>query len=289
MRLSTITILLLLNQTVFAGSETSSIDAQIAKIKNAPASERYLLVNELKKQIAQMNALEQAKAVTKYQEESLKAQQNAQIANDIQSINQMHHEQEQQIITPVIDKPESIILPLNKPLHNDQTPIPSNEQVSPLTKPDFVPPVQDISKPTKPDFVPPVQQVNEVIQPDIVQDYIPQNNEFQTPDTMPDFTPQVDNMPQPDIVQDYVPQNDEFQTPDTMPDFTPQVDNVPQPNMEQNNENPQPDVQQNHTPEVEEAQPSQQVQNYTPQIQEQPNSAETPNNPSNTIPSIGGF
>jgi hypothetical protein len=181
MRLSTITILLLLNQTVFAGSETSSIDAQIAKIKNAPASERYLLVNELKKQIAQMNALQQAKAVTRYQEESLKAQQNAQIANDIHNINQINLEQQQQIITPVIDKPTRVI-PLSLPNHTDQKPE-NPAPVSPTKKP--VPTVKPTNIPTEP--------IKDIPTPVVKPTFTPSK----TPKPEPIYTPKPTNIPKP--------------------------------------------------------------------------------------------
>ncbi len=124
MRLSRVAILAIFFQGyLFCGSDLS-IDEQIQKIREAPPSQRYILVNELKKQIAQMNALEQARAIEQYQEESIKAQHQvgptspspqgnieiftspqpgiAQEANSQNLNNQILHEQEHNVIVPPI-------------------------------------------------------------------------------------------------------------------------------------------------------------------------------------------
>ncbi len=107
------TILLLFSQAILLQAESNNIDIQIDKIKNAPEEQRYMLVNELKKQIAKMNALQQARAVSRYQEESLRAQQNANMANELQTINQINQEQERQLIVPTIDEPIVKHVPVN--------------------------------------------------------------------------------------------------------------------------------------------------------------------------------
>ena len=183
MKLSTITILLLLNQTIFA----NDIDAKIAQIKSATESQRYILVNELKKQIAQMNALEQARAVTRYQEESLKAQQTANIANDIHTINQIHQQQDQQIIVPVVDKP---IKPLNIPG--------GNKIPTPVTKPNNTPqptipnPAQPI---IKPNTQPSTPQIQTPIKPVVQPTYTPPTPTFTQP--KPTYTPPKPTFTQP--------------------------------------------------------------------------------------------
>jgi len=149
-------------QTVFVQANQSSIDAQIAKIEQASESERYKLVNELKKQIARMLVTQQAKAISRYQEETLSVQQNANIANDIMYNNQRQVEQERQTIVPPVNEQTPTRVPTKTPVPTKQipnpvqpakeVPVPTTPAPKLLVKPTYIP-----AKP-KPVYVPPVKK-----------------------------------------------------------------------------------------------------------------------------------
>jgi gas vesicle protein len=129
----------LVTQSSFIYASDLNIDAQIEKIRQAPESLRYQLVNELKRQIAQMNANEQARAIAQYQEETLNAQQtdsidNSNIANQAnQEVikNQLQQEQEHQLIVPPIETiKDSTDSAMDKilPDQNPTNPLPQDNQ-----------------------------------------------------------------------------------------------------------------------------------------------------------------
>jgi len=131
-----------------------SIDAQIKKIKQASPQERYKLVNQLKEQIARMNALQQAHSISKYQEESLKAQHRAPIANQILFQEQLRqHEVDKSIVPPVKELPASKLKPTSMPAKIVPAPQPSYHDGSKYVKPQ---PEYHTPKPTynqpKPDY-----------------------------------------------------------------------------------------------------------------------------------------
>jgi hypothetical protein len=162
MRLLFVSILLFTQHSFLLATE--SIDAQIAKIQQASESERFRLVNKLKKQIATMNANQQARAIAKYQEQSLYIEQQANMANQIFHNNQNQQTQDREVVTPQIPidkpnrKPQKVPTPTQKP--NIPTPV-----QKPIVKPETIPtpkPSIPIQKPTyvpkpEPTYTPPVE------------------------------------------------------------------------------------------------------------------------------------
>lgn len=152
----------------------SDIDAQIAKIQKASPAERYKLVNQLKEQIAHLNALEQARSIAKYQESSLGAQQQAIHANQLSIEETSRKEQTHDLfvpktkilpklnptypnskpkINPMPNKPEIPIPTPDKPTDKVPLPQPSYE------KPDYQAPLPQYEAPTpKPNYDEPKYQ-----------------------------------------------------------------------------------------------------------------------------------
>ena len=194
MKLSIIALLLLFGQTLVLQASEVDIDAQIAKIEQASEEERFRLVNALKRQIAQMNANQQARAIAQYQQETLQIQQQTDLANEMVINNQMQKEQERQTIVPPIttpipiDKSTPITIPQEpnqeiiikpQPYEDIQTEQPTyQKEPLPIEKPEYIPtpnpvekpivetpveiPTQKIEKPTYKPVVPKVQKPEKV-------------------------------------------------------------------------------------------------------------------------------
>jgi outer membrane biosynthesis protein TonB len=175
MKLSIIVIILLLGQGVFVQAKESDIDAQIERIQNASESERYLLVNELKKQIAQMNALQQARAISRYQENSLKIEQNVNVANQIMIDEQEKQIQEQQIIIPAVKKIDPIVPSTIPDIEVKNTPTTKIEEVQ-----ERVPEQEEVQQPEN-DYSPEAEE------------QIPQEQYTQEAESEEVFTPQQTN------------------------------------------------------------------------------------------------
>ena len=183
---------LLFGAKLFLLADTMSIDMQIQKIKNAPEKERFMLVNELKRQIAQMHALEQARAVSKYQQETLSIQQNANIANTIQRENQTAHQQQIEVVVPVENLPTTLKPPVKEspknlpvpqaPIHHD-SPVPA--------QPIAVPKVQSVpSQAIVPEAVVQPSYHDTPVQPEVKASPVP---------ATPTPVPHHDNVVEPSV------------------------------------------------------------------------------------------
>ncbi len=131
----------------------SDIDAQIAKIQQASPQERYKLVNQLKEQIAHLNALEQARSISKYQESSLNHQEQQAIqANQLSIEETLKRQQTDNIFVPqneILPKTTPKILPLSYPT-KQATPkeidVPTPQPT--FDKPDYEAPASNYDKPS---------------------------------------------------------------------------------------------------------------------------------------------
>ena len=230
MRLSIITIFLLFTQSSFIYASDINIDAQIEKIRQAPQSQRFQLVNELKQQIAQMNANEQARSIAKFQEETLNAQQTEPInepnianqANQEVIKNQLQQEQEHQIIIPPVENIEDSVnntidkvLPNqnpiktipkdniqdNQPNYNDQknddvkqsNPIQNPvEEITDNIQPPIQNPVEDIKDNVKEQIQNPAEDITDNIQQPIQNPAEDIQKEIQQPEVIKDIPKQTD-------------------------------------------------------------------------------------------------
>ncbi len=144
-----IVVVVLLNFAIGLEADSGSLDAQIERIKHAPESERYLLVNELKKKIAKLNTLQQAREIAKYQEESLRQRQYVDFANNIQILDQIHKQQNHQIIVPPIEAKEKGVLPTSKPSESPILPEKNTPSIpiTPTGKEKVVPTYKEVEPP----------------------------------------------------------------------------------------------------------------------------------------------
>ena len=190
MRLSIITAFLLIVHGSIIHASEINIDAQIEMIRQAPQSQRYQLVNELKQQIAQMNANQQARAIAKYQEETLNAQQTmdpnpeniVNQANQQVIKNQIQQEQEHQIIIPTVENAqENINNPIEKVIPEQKHQNPTLQE--PANTPTDSMPIDNTPE-TQPDFS------------DAKDTFIPEHGDS---DNIPDI---VDQNPVKDISDD---------------------------------------------------------------------------------------
>ncbi len=183
--------------------DASDIDAQIAKIQHASPQERYKLVNQLKKQIANLNALEQARSIKSYQQSTQEIQQQALQATQQTMQEALQKEQSNTLFIPSKSTPPDIIPHPTPTIPNtppSTQPAPIKNTTPTYTAPQYQPPIP--SQETPKDAIPTPQPSYD-------------NPSYQVP--TPSKTEPKVPVPQPTYEQPTQQEEPSYQAPSTLP------------------------------------------------------------------------